>query len=577
MDPDPVIGRRIWSTRRRIVLLAVAVVALLVGPIATYQLTLTAPRSAALLLADVAVGWSMIAAGLIVCDRRPGNRIGPLAVATGFVWFAGDFTSASGAVVAYVAEVFHGWFDPLFAILILAYPTGRLLRPIDRWLALGFIVVQMAWTVAKAYAVRPIAWWDCPTCIGTVDSYIWAQQALDSLGRLETLALTALSLGVLVAVVTRWVSVSGAARRLQTPVVLAGIVLVLGFTGGFLVQTIIPTDARTPAGELRVVILAVLRILVSVGLLIGVLRLQVTREALPAAVVQLGSVPSLGELEGLLRDRLGDPDLQVLRWSRSGSAYVDRDGRGVEPPDPHAARILVPLERHGEHEAAVLLDASLDDPGLAETIAGLVRLSVDATDLREELRIRGGDVGSLPSGEVTFLFGDIEGSTALLEQLGDRYAELLATFRAMVAAVAEQHAGRIVDARADEVFAVFGTADNALTAAIEIQRRMIAQSWPEGSAVHLRSGLHTGHPELTADGYIGLDVHRAARVMAAAPGGRILVSTAVVAALGARPDVTLRPLGRFELRGLTEPVGLVAVEAEGLAADPFLPRAEPFG
>ena len=231
---------------RRGVLFAVGIGALVFGPLATYQLTLTAPRSAALLLADLAVGWSMIAAGLVICDRRPGNRIGPLAVLTGFVWFAGDFTSSNVAVVAYLAEVFHGWFDPLFAIVILAYPTGRLLRPIDRWLALGFIVVQGAWTVAKAYAERPIAWWDCPTCIGTVDSYIAAQQALDPLGRLETAALTALSIGVLVAVATRWARASGTARRRQTPVVLAGIVLVLGFTGGFLLQTVVPTDARTP-------------------------------------------------------------------------------------------------------------------------------------------------------------------------------------------------------------------------------------------------------------------------------------------------------------------------------------------
>ena len=117
------------STRRRIVLGLVGLLALVVGPLATYQLTLTAPRSAALLLADIAVGWSMIAAGLIVCDRRPGNRIGPLAVLTGFAWFAGDLTSASSAPVAYLATVFHGWFDPLFAILILAYPTGRFLVP----------------------------------------------------------------------------------------------------------------------------------------------------------------------------------------------------------------------------------------------------------------------------------------------------------------------------------------------------------------------------------------------------------------------------------------------------------------
>ena len=283
--------------RRRGVLLAVGVAALVFGPFATYQLTLTAPRTAALVLADLAVGWSMIAAGLIICDRKPGNRIGPLAILTGFAWFAGDFTSSSIALVSYVATVFHGWFDPLFAIVILAYPTGRLLRSIDRGLALGFIVVQGAWTIAKAYALRPIAWWDCPTCIDTVDSYIGAQQALDALGRLETAALTALSIGVLIAVATRWARASGAARRRQTPVVLAGVVLVLGFTGGFLLQTIVPTDARTPTGELRVLILAILRVLIAVALLVGILRDDAARGRIAGLVIQLERLPPVALFE----------------------------------------------------------------------------------------------------------------------------------------------------------------------------------------------------------------------------------------------------------------------------------------
>ena len=91
---------------------AIGLLALLFGPFATYQLTRTAERSPALLLADVAVGWSMIAAGLIIADRRPGNRIGPLAILTGFAWFVGDFTNSDVAVVAYLAILAHGWFDP---------------------------------------------------------------------------------------------------------------------------------------------------------------------------------------------------------------------------------------------------------------------------------------------------------------------------------------------------------------------------------------------------------------------------------------------------------------------------------
>ena len=372
---------------RRGVLLAVGLAALLFGPFATYQLTLTAPRSAALLLADLAVGWSMIAAGLIICDRRPGNRIGPLAVLTGFAWFAGDFTSSSVAVVSYVAEVFHGWFDPLFAIIILAYPTGRLLRPIDRWLALGFIVVQGAWTIVKAYAQRPIAWWDCPTCIGTVDSYIGAQQALDPLGRLETAALTALSIGVLIAVATRWTRASGAARRRQTPVVLAGIVLVLGFTGGFLLQTIVPTDARTPAGELRVLILAILRVLVAVALLVGILRDDAARGRIAGLVVQLERLTPVGVLQDSLRDALSDPSLSVLRWDPAAGHYVDATGKQADPPIAGPERAALTSENDGVPMLAIAYDPALrDDPGLVSAAVAAVRLAVENERLQAEVR-----------------------------------------------------------------------------------------------------------------------------------------------------------------------------------------------
>ena len=180
------------------------VAALVFGPFATYQLTLSAPRTAALLLADLAVGWSMIAAGLIICDRRPGNRIGPLAVLTGFAWFAGDFTSSSVALVSYVATVFHGWFDPLFAIIILAYPTGASSdRSTAGWRSgsssskePGRSPRRMPSGRSPGGIARRASTRSIPTSR--------AQQALDTLGRLETAALTALSIGVLIAVATRW-------------------------------------------------------------------------------------------------------------------------------------------------------------------------------------------------------------------------------------------------------------------------------------------------------------------------------------------------------------------------------------
>ncbi len=245
----------------------------------------------------------------------------------------------------------------------------------------------------------------------------------------------------------------------------------------------------------------------------------------------------------MLRRRLGDPDLQVVRWSRALGTYLDADGRPVEVPSAETDRRLILLERDGEPAAGVILDAALDDPGLASTITGLVRLTLDASELREELRAHGGDVVGLPSGEVTFLFADIEGSTAILERLGDRYGDLLVELRRIVSEVVSRHDGLVVDARADEAFAAFARAAEATRAAIEVQQRIDASSWPDGATLRVRIGLHTGHPELTPSGYVGIDVHRAARVMAAAPGGQVLASGSLLSAASEMPEVDFRPLG----------------------------------
>ena len=375
------------ATRRRVILGAIGVIALLFGPFATYQLTQTAERSPAMLLADVAVGWSMIAAGLIIADRRPGNRIGPLAILTGFVWFAGDFTSSDVAVVAYLANLMHGWFDPLFALVILAYPTGRISRRIDRALAIGFIVVQAGWTLAKAYGDRPIAWWDCPTCVSTVGRWFAAYNALDPLGRIETLLLTGLSVGLLVAVAARWVSASGPARARQTPVLFAGIVLAGGFILNFVWQTVLPTSGREPLGELRGIVLDLLRILVAVGLLFGVLRDEAARGRIADLVVRLDGLPPLPVLQASLRDALGDPSLEVYRWEPASSRFTDASGRVTLPPTDGPARAVLAIGTAEAPELVIAHDPALrDDPGLVSAAAAAVRLAVENERLQAEVR-----------------------------------------------------------------------------------------------------------------------------------------------------------------------------------------------
>jgi class 3 adenylate cyclase len=185
-----------------------------------------------------------------------------------------------------------------------------------------------------------------------------------------------------------------------------------------------------------------------------------------------------------------------------------------------------------------------------------------------------------PTGDVTFLLADIEGSTALLADLGDGYARLLDDVRRLVRAEVREAGGHVVSARGDDVFAAFERAPAALNGALGVQRAMQAGAWPKGSEVRLRIGLHRGRPALTDTGYVGLAVHAAARICFAAHGGQIVLSAAVRAAVvDSLPDgVTLRSLGAWRFRGLPEPVDIVQAEAADLVADfPPLRSALPAG
>lgn len=130
----------------------------------------------------------------------------------------------------------------------------------------------------------------------------------------------------------------------------------------------------------------------------------------------------------------------------------------------------------------------------------------------------------LPTGTVTLLFTDIEGSTRLLQQLGDRYASLLETCRYLLRASFLEFHGHEVDTQGDAFFVAFARASDAVAAAVAVQHALASHVWPEGMTVRVRMGLHTGEPSLVTEGFVGLDVHRAARIMSAGYGGQVLLS-----------------------------------------------------
>jgi class 3 adenylate cyclase len=172
----------------------------------------------------------------------------------------------------------------------------------------------------------------------------------------------------------------------------------------------------------------------------------------------------------------------------------------------------------------------------------------------------------LPRGLVTLLMTDIEGSTELLQRLDDRYPKVLADVRRILRAAVRRSGGRVAEARADELFAVYEDAAAALGGAVAAQRSMQGHEWPDQADVRVRIGLHRGRPTFTDAGYVGLAIHTAARICSAAHGGQVVVSPSVRAAVGASlpAGVGLASLGTWKLHGIAEPVELFQVEAEGL-------------
>jgi class 3 adenylate cyclase len=174
----------------------------------------------------------------------------------------------------------------------------------------------------------------------------------------------------------------------------------------------------------------------------------------------------------------------------------------------------------------------------------------------------------LPRGFVTFLMTDIEGSTVLLRELGNRYGAVLKSVRAVLRRAVQRSSGREIDARADEFFAAFAQPTAALEAAVAIQRELANRAQSDGIEVRVRAGIHSGRPKLTDSGYIGLAVHTTARVCSTAHGGQIVVSAATRASVvSSLPSgIRFRSLGRHRLAGLPEAEALFQLQAEGLRA-----------
>ena len=175
----------------------------------------------------------------------------------------------------------------------------------------------------------------------------------------------------------------------------------------------------------------------------------------------------------------------------------------------------------------------------------------------------------LPSVTVTFVFSDIEGSTALLKQLGDRYGEVLDGHRQIVRDVLGNVGGVEIDTQGDAFFFAFARARDAVEGAVEVQRTHASTTWPDDAVVRVRMGLHTGEPAVGSEGYLGLDVVRAARICTAARGGEVLLSETTRLLVGSSlPEgVSAYPIGERHLKDIDQPEQVYELAIDGVSPE----------
>ena len=243
-------------------------------------------------------------------------------------------------------------------------------------------------------------------------------------------------------------------------------------------------------------------------------------------------------------------------------AYIDPSGRRLLPihDEAHVRNALARFTR------VVFEDETARDRARNRLLRAAKRYGIVPVGFIDG-QIRPGR--NLPTGRVALLLADIEDSTGHLTALGDRYPKLLADVRRILRTAVRNANGHEVDARADELFAVFSEPGAALRAAIAIQRAMNTHAWVDGRDVRVRIGLHAGRPTLTRNGYVGIAVNTVSRITDAVHGGQILASASVRDGTAEAEGIELAGIGRHRLRGIPDDHELFQVVAEEL------PRAFP--
>ena len=523
------------------------------------------------------VGLAYLAAGAIAWRRRPNNRTGPLLLAIGYTWYIPDFQASSVPAVAALAFATRRLVNSLSGYLLLIFPSGRLGLRRHR-IAMGLVIaiaaIQMPTRLVLVDRIPAVLEHvDRVTTLGcdcvnpfTVVSAPGAFAAIELWTGFLSVASALLIMGL---VILRLTDASAPMRRVLWPVLFGAIVGLAIFAFNVLSSTLAINTALT--GALGWV-LSLARASVPIGFLVGLLRMRMDKAAVATLVVGLHDERKRGSLERSIADALHDPAVKLGYWSPAARTYLDGTGKVLPMPRPGSGSSVTFVERADEPVGAIIHDAVLDDDkALLDAVSAAFALAVDRDRLAATVHAQTSTARQLPEGPVTFLYSDVEGSTLLLDRLGERYADVLAEQRRLLRAIVREHGGFEIDSRADEFFGAFPEAADPGGAALKIQRRLRDHTWPDGAIVRVRIGLHHGQPQMTDEGYVGLDVHRATRIGSAGHGGQILLSEATRQRIEPRlpSDAALHRLGEFVLKGLP------GLESISQLTVPDLPRAFP--
>jgi len=306
-------------------------------------------QSAGAAVADLAVGWTLIACGLLGWARRPESRVGPLIAFTGFAWFLGTLAESRIGFVAVLGSALLFVHRGPLCHAIIGYPSGR---PTGR---LGMIVLLAAYVCA---AVVPLARNDVVTIVVT--------------------------LAVLAAAIGGYALAAGPARRARATALAAAAALAITLAGGSIWRLL-----GAGAGADHPVLWAyeAVLVLIAVGFLTDLSQSQWAQSAVTKLVVDLGGDSEAGTLRARLAHALGDRSLAIAYWLPDAGGYVDERGNRVELPEAGSGKAVTVVGQDGEQIAALVHDvAVLDDPGLADSVARAARIALSNVRLRADVQ-----------------------------------------------------------------------------------------------------------------------------------------------------------------------------------------------